>query len=111
MNSFVRTVASGAFLSLLVELSQLLNNRRTDIDDLILNTTGAVIGIVFYRLLFKKTTVNDSLKENLKVEPFIYMAVMFICRFLFFDEIGTAKLLFGFKKNCIGERISSFRAY
>ena len=35
---------AGFGLSLVIELSQLLNNRRTDIDDLILNTLGAALG-------------------------------------------------------------------
>ncbi|MDE7105480.1 MAG: VanZ family protein, partial [Ruminococcus sp.] len=40
-------ILSTAFtFSLLIEVSQLLNNRRTDIDDLILNTFGAVIGFI-----------------------------------------------------------------
>ena len=34
---------AGFGLSLVIELSQLLNNRRTDIDDLILNTLGAAL--------------------------------------------------------------------
>ena len=32
---------TGFGFSLLIELSQLLNNRRTDVDDLILNTRGS----------------------------------------------------------------------
>lgn len=35
----------GAHSSLLIEMSQFLNNRRMDIDDLILNTLGAVPGL------------------------------------------------------------------
>ncbi len=44
-----RTVLVGASISLLIECSQLFLARGTDIDDLILNTLGAVIGYGCYR--------------------------------------------------------------
>ena len=47
---FGRLLGLGFALSLWVELSQLLNWRVTDIDDLIANTLGAVIGWLLYRL-------------------------------------------------------------
>lgn len=44
-------VASFGFaLSLAIELSQLLNNRATDVDDLVANTLGAVAGFMIYAL-------------------------------------------------------------
>ena len=43
-NRFWRILIFGAALSLLIELSQLLNIRSTDIDDLLLNTLGAMAG-------------------------------------------------------------------
>ena len=36
--------------SLLIELSQLLNHRSSDVDDLIMNTSGALIGFLLYLL-------------------------------------------------------------
>ena len=41
-SSFSGTAFTSFGFSLLIELSQLLNNRRTDVDDLILDTLGAV---------------------------------------------------------------------
>lgn len=46
-----KTVLSGITFSLIIELSQLLNSRITDIDDLLMNTLGALIGWVIFRLL------------------------------------------------------------
>ncbi|WKB36566.1 VanZ family protein [Terrilactibacillus sp. S3-3] len=46
-----KTALSGMTLSLIIELSQLLNGRITDIDDLLMNTLGALIGWVIFRLL------------------------------------------------------------
>lgn len=42
------TAGAGAAFSLLIELIQLLNNRSTDIDDLLLNTMGAILGFALY---------------------------------------------------------------
>ena len=42
--------ASGFLLSVLVECSQLLNFRATDVDDIILNTLGAVCGYLVFLL-------------------------------------------------------------
>lgn len=91
----VCAITAGFFLSLLIELSQLLNNRRTDIDDLILNTAGAIIGVVLFCFL-RRMVNRDGGADRFLGGPFIYLAIMFLCRFLLFDEFGAAKLLFGF---------------
>ncbi len=49
LNSIGKTVIAGAVFTLLIEISQLLFYERcSDIDDLILNTTGVMIGAVIY---------------------------------------------------------------
>jgi len=62
------TVCAGFFFSLAIELSQLLNNRITDIDDLFTNTLGAMVGYLLYRAFKmickregKKLDTNSSL--------------------------------------------------
>ena len=49
--NFPLTVLSGFLFSLFIELFQLFLPRFTDIDDIILNTTGTVIGAGLYYLL------------------------------------------------------------
>ena len=44
----------GFLISLSIELSQLFLNRGTDIDDLIFNTFGTIIGLVIYKIISKK---------------------------------------------------------
>ena len=56
-----RVLGLGFALSLWVELSQLLNWRVTDIDDLITNTLGAVIGWLLYRLAGRRLAPAFSL--------------------------------------------------
>lgn len=44
----------GFLISLSIELSQLFLNRGTDIDDLLFNTFGTIIGLVIYKIISKK---------------------------------------------------------
>lgn len=89
-----RVLAGGFALSLLVELSQLLNNRSTDVDDLLLNTLGALAGWGLYRLWAR---VAPRCRTRLPLVLFWpSLLVPFAGRFLFFDEIGLAKRLYGF---------------
>lgn len=86
----------GFSLSLLVELSQLLNNRRTDVDDLIVNTVGAILGFALFQL-YSRVTKRDSVPmEYHRYEAIILVSVMFLCRFFFYNEFGMAKVLYGF---------------
>lgn len=58
----------GFFFSLLIELSQLLNWRSTDINDLLMNTLGTVFGFLlfaaFNHLRQKRQRVNESKKKQ-----------------------------------------------
>ncbi|MGN0536992.1 MAG: VanZ family protein [Acutalibacteraceae bacterium] len=46
--SFPKTVLCGFLFSLFIELAQLPLDRVTDVDDLILNTTGTAVGFGFF---------------------------------------------------------------
>lgn len=49
LNSFWKVVAAGALISLLIEIIQLpFSVRASDVDDLILNTAGVVVGCGIY---------------------------------------------------------------
>lgn len=47
-------IVLGFCISLFIESSQLFLARGTDIDDLILNTIGVMLGLLLYRILYKK---------------------------------------------------------
>ena len=71
LDTTAKTVLACAGLSLLIELTQLLFfERNTDIDDLILNTAGAMIGAVLWfrcrRKILRKATEQDREKQNQK---------------------------------------------
>ncbi|MCM1159209.1 MAG: VanZ family protein [Bacteroidales bacterium] len=96
LNKMKYACIAGSALSLLVEISQLLNIRATDIDDLILNTLGTVLGFFLFRLFFHITKREIRTKARGKWEAVIYISTVFVCRFLLYNEFGMAKLLYGF---------------
>lgn len=52
LDSFLKTVLSGAAFTLIIELTQLFFYERcSDIDDMILNTSGVIIGAAIYFLI------------------------------------------------------------
>lgn len=52
-----KVILSGFSISLLIEFCQLFLDRGTDIDDLILNTLGTLLGFLCYQILFKKLSL------------------------------------------------------
>lgn len=89
-------VLSGCLFSLLIELSQLLNNRQTDIDDLILNIVGTALGYFLYQIFISVTKWNNERLVYYRFEPVVYVCAMFLGHFLFYNEFGLAKILYGF---------------
>ncbi|MEA4914591.1 MAG: VanZ family protein [Christensenella sp.] len=91
-----KSLLAGVAFSLLIELSQLLNIRNSDIDDLLLNTIGAVVGFALYRGYAALTKREKRTETGFRAEALLYFLVMFLGHFLLFDEFGFAKILYGF---------------
>ena len=71
-----------------IELAQLPTNRLADIDDLIMNTLGAVLGYAVWKIignyfLNKKEKQRTASLGNL--EPIIYLILAYICNFLLYN--------------------------
>lgn len=49
-----KVIVIGFCSSLFIEICQLFLTRGTDIDDLILNTIGTILGLLLYRIIYKK---------------------------------------------------------
>lgn len=90
-----KTALSGITFSFIIELSQLFNRRVTDIDDLLMNTLGVLIGWVIFKLLKKhllklqdKVSVQITHIEKipllLREEACFYMAGAFAGMFFVF---------------------------
>lgn len=90
------TVLSGFTFSLLIEISQLFNNRQTDIDDLLLNTLGVLLGYLLFKLFAHVMKRNDKPGNYYNCELIIHVIAMFLGHFLLFNEFGLAKILYGF---------------
>jgi len=92
-----KTAVSGITFSFIIELSQLFNiNRVTDIDDLLMNTLGALIGWVIFRLLKNnlsklqdKVSIQSANIEKipllLREEACFYMASAFAGMFFVYN--------------------------
>lgn len=96
MANLIRILELGLGFSLFIEISQLLNNRSTDIDDLLMNTLGALSGYLLYRIWTKWTGGKTQVAQTPFAELPLYMAVVFAGRFFFFNEQGFAGLIYGF---------------
>lgn len=57
-----QTVLTCFFISLAIEITQLFVGRSTDIDDLLLNTFGGLLGFLLY-VIIKKTLWPDGLEK------------------------------------------------
>lgn len=93
---FYRIFLNSLGVTLLIELSQLLNNRRTDIDDLILNVLGGCLGYLIF--WFIQRIVRGRLHPVSKSGWSLWAVVLliFFSRFFLFDEIRLAMFLYGF---------------
>lgn len=86
------TLCYGLAFSSIIELAQLFTNGRgTDVNDLIMNTLGTVLGWIVFKIMMNifiklsnKTVVESYSKENvmLKLEPYLYVAISIISTFL-----------------------------
>lgn len=56
------TVLTCFFISLAIEIIQLFTGRSTDIDDILLNTLGGLLGFLFYCVL-NKTIGHNGLNR------------------------------------------------
>ena len=88
-------VVFAAIFSIAIELSQFMNSRVTDIDDVMMNILGAFLGYITYCILTK--VIKRELKGSVPLNVVIILTCS-VClgRFLFYDEFGLAKILFGF---------------
>ena len=96
MNKLINIIGTAFFFTLFIEVNQLLNNRSTDIDDILLNILGAVFGYEFFKLWNKFTKSKYQINHSITIELPVYILTIYLGRFLLFNEIGLAKFLYGF---------------
>ena len=96
MNNLTNIIGVGFFFTMLIEISQLLNNRATDIDDILLNLLGSVVGFWLFKVWDRLTKSKFQVDCSFTYELPIYITVIFVGRFFLYDRMGLAKLLYGF---------------
>lgn len=96
MGKLSNAILVGATFSILIELSQLLSYRGTDIDDLITNTLGAAIGYLIYKMWDRLSSSKYQFAGIDSWELPAYILVLFLGRFLFFNYVGLIDLVYGF---------------
>lgn len=80
-----KTIIAGLFFSLSIELGQLFNRRSTEIDDVLMNVLGAIIGFCIW-LVFNKLFKSKSKNINMfRDEPFIYLLLSVSGTFLLYN--------------------------
>lgn len=84
---------AGILCSGWIEVVQLLNHRITDIDDLLMNVLGAVLGYGLYRLLPKRV---QRVFKPLVLSPWVYLLGLYLGRFILFHERALASYLYHF---------------
>lgn len=77
-----RTLAAGFLTSLMVELIQLFTFRATDVDDLIMNTLGTIVGFLIAKLIFRHRTAlyrgRKDWLELIVVNAIILLVIVFV---------------------------------
>lgn len=83
---FWKVTLTGLLLSLAIEVGQLFNRRCSDINDLLMNTLGAVIGygiwVAFVKIFRKKKVVDFSLRTQ---ETIAYIILAIVGRFFVYN--------------------------
>ena len=89
-------LGSGAALSLFIELTQILNNRATDVDDLIMNLIGTAAGFIVYKV-FDRRTESRFQRRDIPLSMLAASILLpYLGRFFLYHDMGLAKLLYGF---------------
>ena len=87
-------LAAGCGFSVLIEVSQILSLRGTDVDDVMMNTLGAVLGYGLYRLWDRLTGSRFQQQEAAGELPLLILAI-FLGRFLLFHRMGLIAVFYG----------------
>ena len=96
-----RTIFLGFSFSLIIEVLQLFLGRGTDVDDLMLNTFGTLLGYVFTVVIVNKnTTIRKKITRSKRVSVILYGFIMLITVLI----VGSVK-----RYQYLGDYLSDYR--
>ena len=85
----IKVALTGLVFSVFIEFAQLPTNRLVDIDDLLMNTLGAVLGYVVWKLIgnhfFNKKEKQRTISLG-NSEPVIYLVLACASNFLLYNR-------------------------
>lgn len=96
MRKWYYAAGSGFAFSLFIEITQLMNHRKSDVDDLILNTAGALIGYGLYLIWNRCVKKKDRFCGMAQWELPVMVLFLYGARFFLYNEMSFAKMLYGF---------------
>lgn len=83
-----KVALTGFLFSVFIEFSQLFTNRLVDIDDLIMNTLGAILGYIVWKVIGEYFFNRNQAKRTQSIaasEPVIYIVSACACTFLLYN--------------------------
>ena len=84
----IKVALTGLIFSLFIESAQFPTNRLVDIDDLLMNTLGTILGFFIWKMIgnyfFNKKEKQRTVSIG-KSEPIIYLILACMCNFLFYN--------------------------
>lgn len=83
---YIYLVFSAAGIGCIWDICQLFNRRNTDIDDLMMNTLGTVLGYIIWKLLKKLfRNMGERSIAFSKSEPIVYLILAVLGEFMLFN--------------------------
>lgn len=84
----LKTVLVGLGFSILIECAQIPTNRAVDLEDVLMNTVGTLLGYVFWKTIGNyvfQGHVSRRIVALSNNEPLVYIAMVFIAHFFFYN--------------------------
>lgn len=86
--SIAKTAVTGLTVSAMIEFSQIFTNRLVDVDDLIMNTIGAMLGYIIWKAVGKYFFHRQEVRRTQSLsgwEPIIYIISAYAFYFLLYN--------------------------
>lgn len=88
-------VLEGLGMSFMIEVMQLFNHRQSDVDDLMMNCLGTLVGVLLWKAFSMIFRIKSSSREKTeRFEAIIYMTLGTLGMFFFYNEFFFEELFY-----------------